>query len=743
MKPIFFLIAFFLSFHVLAVTPQFWEETTQQEFSSGDPQMISITSEGELMLAPQMKETYQGTESILWKLVSDGQNLYAGSGNEGKIIKIDAAGKASVLLDTNELEVQSLAFDHDGNLYAGTSPDGKIYKITRDGKSSIFFDPDAKYIWSLAFDDAGNLYVGTGDQGKIYRVDKSGKGTVFADTSEANITCLLWAAGKGLLAGSDRNGILFNIEQDGKISVLFDSDQQQITSIYRSPTGEIYFAGITGVGATSSESRTIQPPPPPVQQPQTPAQPPSDDENEEPGGSEATVVTTVEVMPVTPTPSATTSRATTSQLFRINSDGTSEQLYASDDHILDIQSGGDDGSVFISTGKQSQLIRISKDKKSTILLKTSEDQITSIITGNRTFFATANPGHIYEVVQSHSSSGTFYSDVKDTGTSSSWGKLSWKGDAPAGTTISLSTRSGNTKSPDDTWSSWSSAGIDPQGQQISNPKGRFIQWKAELRTTNNQVSPILRTVRLPYLQQNLRPTVDSIIALPPGSVYKKTNFSQDTFAGEVDPVPETGQQQADAQQAMQGTLSGKADYRKGYQTVTWTSSDPNQDPLIFDVYYRSMDEKNWRLLGKDIRENVFAWDTTTIPDGTYRLQVRVSDRLANPGNFSLTNTKDSAPFNVDNSAPTLNVTQVSKSGNTVIVEVAAQDDFSAIKDLQYSITPGTWVQVFPVDMIADSQKESYRIEIKDVPAGSDQIIIKCSDQFQNVGTVRHSLAPTK
>jgi hypothetical protein len=156
-----------------------------------------------------------------------------------------------------------------------------------------------------------------------------------------------------------------------------------------------------------------------------------------------------------------------------------------------------------------------------------------------------------------------------------------------------------------------------------------------------------------------------------------------------------------------------------------------------------MDEKNWRLLGKDIRENVFAWDTTTIPDGTYRLQVRVSDRLANPGNFSLTNTKDSAPFNVDNSAPTLNVTQVSKSGNTVIVEVAAQDDFSAIKDLQYSITPGTWVQVFPVDMIADSQKESYRIEIKDVPAGSDQIIIKCSDQFQNVGTVRHSLAPTK
>jgi hypothetical protein len=741
MKLTLFLIAFFVSFSALAVTPQFWEENTQQEFSSGDPQMISITSEGELMLAPQMKQIYQGTESILWKLVTDGENLYAGSGNEGKIIKIDSTGKSSVFLDTNELEVQALAFDRDGNLYAGTSPDGKVYKITKDGKSSVFFDPDAKYIWSMDFDDEGNLYIGTGDQGKIYRVDKNGKGNVFADTSEANITALLWDPAKGLLAGSDRNGILFDIEKNGKISVLFDSDQQQITSIYRSKTGEIYFAGISGVGA-AAESRSVQPAPPPVQQPATPPQAPSDD-NEEPGGSEATVVTTVEVMPVTPTPSAPAGRATTSQLFRINSDGTSEQMYTSDDHILDVKSGGDDDSVLISTGKESKLIKITKDKKSTILLKTSEEQVTSIITGKRTFVATANPGHIYEVVQSHSSNGTFYSDVKDTGTPSSWGNLSWKSEAPSGTTISISTRSGNTKSPDDTWSPWSSAGIDAAGQQISSPKGRFVQWKAELRTTNNEVTPILRSVRLPYLQQNLRPAVDAIVALPPGSVYKKTNFSQDAVAGEPDPVIETGQQQADAQQATQTTLSGKADYRKGYQTITWNSSDPNQDPMIFDVYYRSLEEKNWRLLAKNLRENVFAWDTETIPDGTYVLQVRVSDRLANPGNLALTNSKDSAPFNVDNSAPKLNVTQVSKSGNTTVVEVVAMDDFSPIKDLQYSITPGIWVQVFPVDMIADSPKETYRIELKDAPAGSDQIILKCSDQFQNIATIRHSLAPTK
>jgi sugar lactone lactonase YvrE len=739
MRPTLFLLAFLVSLPVLAVTPQFWEENTQQEFSTGDPQMISITSDGELILAPQLKQIYQGTETIIWKLVSDGQNLYAATGNEGKLLKIDATGKVSTLLDTNELEVQALAFDHDGNLYAGTSPDGKVYKIKKDGTSQVFFDPDAKYIWSMDFDEDGNLLLGTGDEGKIYRVDKNGKGTVLVDTTEANITAVLWDKDKGLLAGSDRNGILYLVEPSGKISVLFDSDQQQITSIYRAPSGEIYFAGITGVGAGSPESRFI-PPPQPAQQPVTSPQPPPDDSDD---SGETTVVTAIEVMPVTPQPAATTAKATASQLFRINSDGTSELIYSSEDHILDIQPASQEGSILIATGKEASLITVSKDKKSTILLKTSENQITSIVSGKRTFFATANPGHIYEVVQTHSSNGTFYSDVKDTGTPSSWGRINWKSEAPSGTTISLSTRSGNTKSPDDTWSDWSGAGLDPAGQQIGSPKGRFIQWKAELRTASNEITPVIRSVRLAYLQQNLRPSVDTIVPLPTGSVYKKSTSSPEGIAGAPETLVETGQQQADAQQALQSMLAGKADFQKGYQTVTWTSADPNQDPLIFDIYYRSVSDKNWRLLAKNTRENIFAWDTQTMPDGTYVLQVRVSDRLGNPGTLALTNSKDSAPFDVDNSAPELQVTQVTKSGNTTIVEVNAQDSFSTIKDLQYSITPGTWVDVFPVDSIADSPKETYRIELKDMPAGADMIIIKCSDQFQNLITIRHSLSPTK
>src|ERR1041384_7395312 len=91
------------------IQPQFWDESTQQAFADGDPQSVSITSDGELVLSPQLKKIYGGTESIIWKIVEDSKgNVYAATGNEGKVLKIDTAGKATTVLDTKELEVQAM-----------------------------------------------------------------------------------------------------------------------------------------------------------------------------------------------------------------------------------------------------------------------------------------------------------------------------------------------------------------------------------------------------------------------------------------------------------------------------------------------------------------------------------------------------------------------------------------------------------------------------------------------------------
>src|SRR6185503_2546149 len=55
-------------------------------------------------------------------------------------------------------------------------------------------------------------------------------------------------------------------------------------------------------------------------------------------------------------------------------------------------------------------------------------------------------------------SGTFDSRVLDAGQSVNWGALSWTADTPAGTGVALSVRTGNTPTPDGSWSGFNPVG---------------------------------------------------------------------------------------------------------------------------------------------------------------------------------------------------------------------------------------------------------------------------------------------
>ena len=60
-------------------------------------------------------------------------------------------------------------------------------------------------------------------------------------------------------------------------------------------------------------------------------------------------------------------------------------------------------------------------------------------------------------------------------------------------------------------------------------------------------------------------------------------------------------------------------------TVRWSAHDDNGDELIFDVYVRGDDEKNWRLLRSRVTEHFYSFDSIRIPDGGYRIRVVASD----------------------------------------------------------------------------------------------------------------------
>jgi len=84
------------------------------------------------------------------------------------------------------------------------------------------------------------------------------------------------------------------------------------------------------------------------------------------------------------------------------------------------------------------------------------------------------------------------SRVFDAGEMVTWDTMSWTGTTPTGTSLGMSYRTGNTSNPDDgSWSAFVSVVSSPAGIGSSS---RYIQYKADLATTNGQQTPVLEEV---------------------------------------------------------------------------------------------------------------------------------------------------------------------------------------------------------------------------------------------------------
>ena len=176
-----------------ATQPVRWTTSEQSEFLQGEFTGVSVTSDGKLIMAPALEPLLDTEEAFIYSAVVDqGGNLYVGTGNNGKIFRINPRGQGSEWARVEDAAVYALAVDSLGRVYAGAGPGGKVYRINDRGEAEVFFDPDEKYIWTLAIDRQNNLFVGTGPKGTIYKVNPQGQGDVFYDSKETHITALEW-----------------------------------------------------------------------------------------------------------------------------------------------------------------------------------------------------------------------------------------------------------------------------------------------------------------------------------------------------------------------------------------------------------------------------------------------------------------------------------------------------------------------------------------------------------------------
>lgn len=94
------------------------------------------------------------------------------------------------------------------------------------------------------------------------------------------------------------------------------------------------------------------------------------------------------------------------------------------------------------------------------------------------------------------SNGIFDSAVYDMGSApSSWGNISWTQTVPGSTTMTIQTRTGNTATPDDTWSAWTTA---TSGLTVPSALNRYVQYRANMNTTDSGQTPTLSDITLSY-----------------------------------------------------------------------------------------------------------------------------------------------------------------------------------------------------------------------------------------------------
>ncbi|MGD9902302.1 MAG: hypothetical protein AB7U83_02435 [Vicinamibacterales bacterium] len=710
----------------LGAGPQFWRAATQADFLKGDLEALAVDEHGRLTLGPTIARVYDAGVPFVWTAASGpGGVVFLGTGNDGKVFKVDADGRGALFYDAPELQVHALLPRPDGSLLVGTSPDGRVYQVDAAGTAREFFDPEEKYIWALAADQAGRVYVATGDpKGRVYRLAADGTGGAHYTSSSAHVMTLL-PDGDRLVVGTEGPGRVFRLDADGRPFLLLDTGLQEVRAVRRDGEGRLFVvaqARRSGGGDGGSEPFAVPEPARPAPVPTV--------------TTEITAVAVVDMAAAAASAPSRPAGPAAGALFRINTDGTWDELWeAREDAPYDVALEGRD-TLLVATGHKGKLYRLSGDplRASLVGRVPGQQGVQLLAVAGRTLVAASNAGALVRVDAGHAERGTYLSDIRDARTVATWGMVSWRATVPAGGGVEVSTRSGNTATPDDAWSAWSAPYASSEGSAVTSPAARYLQWRVVL--TGKGDSPVVTSLQVAYLQRNQRPVVSGLVVHPPGVVFQKPFSTGETeiagyqadvlerqLANQGQPAPSTG-----------APSLGRRTYQRGLQTLVWKGDDPNGDDLTFSVAYRREGDTTWRTLVAGLTDPIYVWDTTAVPSGSYVIRIAATDAEAQPAATALTGELESAVIDVDNEPPVLTAGAVRRDGDRLIVTVNVRDGQSAVGGIEYALDGRTWLAAWADDGLLDGRHETTTLRLPADRAGQ-AVVVRATDALQNTGTV--------
>jgi len=710
----------FFATNAFAVAPQFWRVNAAEDFLVGEGEGFAITSRGELKAAPAMKKIATLTDPfVLSQTAAPNGDRFLGTGNDGKVYRLRGE-ELKLLFTASEPEIYAVAF-RDGALYAGSSPNGKVYRIDPEtGKQTVFYEPKQAYIWAIEALDNGDLAVATGVEGKLFRVTPKGEGKVLYDSADTHIRSIAQKKNGNILAGGSGKGRIYEIAADGSAHALFESSLNEISAIYVDANGTGWAAGVSNVLPASAPAKP-QGGGKGQQQQQQQSQPSGEQKKE--GEGTATVEISYSFDDGGATAAAAVAQSGSSEVYRINPDGFVETVRKFEREMIYALSGGANG-VLVATGPNGRIYEMQNGEIS-LLGAVPEKQIVSISNaGKSTLVTTTNTGAVYRMENGIAAKAEFRSTAKDVERFSRFGHYRVLGRNLTPDTVALSFRSGNTRTPDATWSNWSAPQNALEGS-VNAPPARYIQWK--LTMPKATADEAIDEVTLGFINRNIAPEIEALVVQDPAVVFVSSAYPTSPQVLEATNPDEYGIfTSLDNPRERSAAEQGKRMFRKGYRTVSWRASDDNGDSLRYSLSFRLKGTDRWLRLRENMDETQLNFDTSQLPDGRYELRLSATDAQDNP-DAPLTDAKEGVEFQVDNRAPSISVTE---KGDTVLVRVT--DDASPVGRVEYSVDAQKWIRVTPTDGIADSRDETY--ELKRNAIEGKFVIMRAVDGFYNVAT---------
>lgn len=629
-----------------------------KDFAAGKLEAVAVDSAGNVRPGLETARTdIPGVDSAWDAMEADGGLLVA-TGNEGKLVRLKN-GTTEVVASLKALAITSVcqAF---GRTIVGSSPGGQLYELKGNELVPFAKLEGAEHVWGLAYDPARQaLFAATGPSGQLFRVIADGTAQVYFDSDQPHLVSVA-TSGSFVLTGSSGKARLYKVGSPGRGQVMFDFGSTEVRAIAAAPDGTVFaIANELKDGDRSGSMKADRP-----------ASPSRDNPKKGKG-----------------------------VLYAFASDGTPEKLYdSSDDHFASLALD-DAFRPIVGTGGEGKVIRVGADHQSVILLDVDERQVAKVaLKGERGWAVTSDAVASYAIKGMGGASSVWTSQVLDAGLRARFGLLGWDADGK----VALSTRSGNTSEPDETWSDWS-RDMD-KAALVSSPAGRYFQVRVRMPAGADTV---LRRIDVPFVTDNARPVVTQVDA----------KFGART--------PATGTGTVKSGQPIDGSPKTTIE-------VNFKVDNSDEDELRYFVQYRPLKSSVWYDAlepGKVLTRSEFSWETKDIPEGKYVLRVTASDELSNPPGRALKHSLESNVVLVDNTAPSIE--GIAVRGRSVSGRV--RDGVGPIRRIEVKLAGREeWIPFEPKDGIFDQADEEFVLDLAPVtPSGPELLTLRVFDTAGN------------